>query len=203
MESKHCFVLFPIQYHKVSISPTFYWLTADSSQDLAKYKKAEASFWTAEEMRPWALTLVILSIVPFIVILQIILQRIAGLLAVEHVQLSLATTLAERACPPLSLVEVKDARLAFHALLNICTSLQINLPPLLITLSMSEDAWDPSHMGEEYPDVTCAGRHAHVCLVLSLPRRPLISQKLLLLNCPDLGVCMTLLRSGSNIISGC
>jgi ribonucleoside-diphosphate reductase subunit M2 len=50
MESKHRFVLFPIQYHEVSISPTFYWLVADGSQDLAKYKKAEASFCMAEEM---------------------------------------------------------------------------------------------------------------------------------------------------------
>jgi hypothetical protein len=35
MESKRRFVLFPIQYHEVSISPTVYWLRADSSQDLA------------------------------------------------------------------------------------------------------------------------------------------------------------------------
>ncbi|KAG1853131.1 ferritin-like superfamily, partial [Suillus subluteus] len=33
-ESKHCFVLFPIQYHEI-------W---------QMYKKAEASFWIAEEM---------------------------------------------------------------------------------------------------------------------------------------------------------
>jgi len=51
MESKRRFVLFPIQYHEVIFS--LYHLIARSSR-LSKiwqmYKKAEASFWTAEEM---------------------------------------------------------------------------------------------------------------------------------------------------------
>ena len=35
MESKRRFVLFPIQYHEVSILPTVYWLATDGGQDLA------------------------------------------------------------------------------------------------------------------------------------------------------------------------
>ena len=49
-------------------------------------------------LRSWALTLVIMSVVPVIVILQIISQRVAGpLLAVERAQFGLAATLVERA----------------------------------------------------------------------------------------------------------
>ena len=58
----------------------------------------------------WALTLVILSVVPVIVILQIILQRIAGpLLAARDTQLVLATTLVERAVSAIATVKAFNA----------------------------------------------------------------------------------------------
>lgn len=61
-------------------------------------------------LRSWALTLVILSVVPIIVILQIISQRIAGpLLAVERAQLGLAATLAERAVSAIATVKAFNA----------------------------------------------------------------------------------------------
>lgn len=56
MESKRRFVLFPIQYHEVSLSstPLSYFDTYSRMHNCVKiwqmYKKAEASFWTAEEM---------------------------------------------------------------------------------------------------------------------------------------------------------
>jgi len=51
MESKRRFVLFPIQYHEVSPSP-IHLLVLDLQlpKIWQMYKKAEASFWTAEEM---------------------------------------------------------------------------------------------------------------------------------------------------------
>jgi ATP-binding cassette subfamily B (MDR/TAP) protein 1 len=61
-------------------------------------------------LRSWALTLVILSVVPVIVILQIVSQRIAGpLLAVERAQLGLAATLAERAVSAIATVKAFNA----------------------------------------------------------------------------------------------
>ena len=51
MESKCCFVLFPIQYHRVSPS-CIHLLVLDLQlpKIWQMYKKAEALFWTAEEM---------------------------------------------------------------------------------------------------------------------------------------------------------
>jgi ATP-binding cassette subfamily B (MDR/TAP) protein 1 len=61
-------------------------------------------------LRSWALTLVILSVVPIIVILQIISQRVAGpLVAVERTQLGLAATLVERAISAIATVKAFNA----------------------------------------------------------------------------------------------
>ncbi|KAH9034708.1 P-loop containing nucleoside triphosphate hydrolase protein [Lactarius pseudohatsudake] len=61
-------------------------------------------------LRSWALTLVILSVVPVIVVLQIISQRLAGpLLATERVQLGLAATLVERAVSAIATVKAFNA----------------------------------------------------------------------------------------------
>lgn len=49
-ESKRRFVLFPIQYHEVSVLPYLLEVELTSHQIWQMYKKAEASFWTAEEM---------------------------------------------------------------------------------------------------------------------------------------------------------
>lgn len=57
-ENPHRFVLFPIKYHEVSVYPTRHahgifgspWLTTVLNQIWQMYKKAEASFWTAEEI---------------------------------------------------------------------------------------------------------------------------------------------------------
>jgi ribonucleoside-diphosphate reductase subunit M2 len=51
MESKRRFVLFPIQYHEVSLLlDHFVSRNLRSLKIWQIYKKAEASFWTAEEM---------------------------------------------------------------------------------------------------------------------------------------------------------
>src|SRR6266403_68757 len=61
-------------------------------------------------LRSWSLTLVILSVVPAIVILQVISQRVAGpLLAVEREQFGLAATLVERAVSAISAVKAFNA----------------------------------------------------------------------------------------------
>lgn len=61
-------------------------------------------------LRSWSLTLVILSVVPVIVILQIISQRVAGpLLAVERAQFGLAATLVERAVSAIATVKAFNA----------------------------------------------------------------------------------------------
>ena len=61
-------------------------------------------------LRSWALTLVILSVVPAIVVLQIISQRTAGpLLAVERAQFGLAATLVERAVSAIATVKAFNA----------------------------------------------------------------------------------------------
>jgi len=61
-------------------------------------------------LRSWALTLVILSVVPSIVILQIISQRLAGpLLALERVQFGEAATLVERAVSAIATVKAFNA----------------------------------------------------------------------------------------------
>ena len=49
-ESRRRFVLFPIQYHEVSIPLVFHGRKLMCNQIWQMYKKAEASFWTAEEM---------------------------------------------------------------------------------------------------------------------------------------------------------
>lgn len=57
-ENPHRFVLFPIKYHEVGVYPTRHayimfgnpWLTCGLNQIWQMYKKAEASFWTAEEI---------------------------------------------------------------------------------------------------------------------------------------------------------
>ena len=76
--------------------------------------------------RSWALTLVILSVVPVIVVLQIVSQRIVGpLLAVERVQLGSAATLAERAVSAIATVKAFNA-MSFEqsAFLSVTTKLQ-------------------------------------------------------------------------------
>ena len=51
MESKRRFVLFPIQYHEVCSLPQCLQQLFDLVLQIWQmYKKAEASFWTAEEM---------------------------------------------------------------------------------------------------------------------------------------------------------
>lgn len=50
MESKRRFVLFPIQYHEVSSYPEPYPWCLTFLQIWRMYKKAEASFWTMEEV---------------------------------------------------------------------------------------------------------------------------------------------------------
>jgi ATP-binding cassette, subfamily B (MDR/TAP), member 1 len=61
-------------------------------------------------LRSWALTLVILSVVPAIVILQMISQRLAGpLVANERAQLGLAATLVERAVSAIATVKAFNA----------------------------------------------------------------------------------------------
>src|SRR6266702_3436202 len=77
-------------------------------------------------LRSWALTLVILSVVPIIVVLQIVSQRLAGpLLAVERVQLGLAATLAERAVSAIATVKAFNA-MSFEqsAFLSVTQKLQ-------------------------------------------------------------------------------
>ncbi|KAN0136949.1 P-loop containing nucleoside triphosphate hydrolase protein [Lactarius tabidus] len=60
--------------------------------------------------RSWALTLVILAVIPVIIILQIVSQRLAGpLIAVERVQLGLAATLVERAVSAIATVKAFNA----------------------------------------------------------------------------------------------
>ena len=77
-------------------------------------------------VRSWALTLVILSVIPAIIIVQTISQRIAGpLLAVERAQLGLAATLVERAVSAIATVKAFNA--ASHeqsALLSVTRKLQ-------------------------------------------------------------------------------
>ena len=77
-------------------------------------------------LRSWALTLVILSVVPLIIILQIVSQRLAGpLLAVERVQLGLAATLAERAVSAIATVKAFNAISFEHsAFLSVTQKLQ-------------------------------------------------------------------------------
>jgi ATP-binding cassette subfamily B (MDR/TAP) protein 1 len=61
-------------------------------------------------LRSWALTLVILSVVPAIIILQIISQRLVGpLLAAERAQLGLAATLVERSVSAIATVKAFNA----------------------------------------------------------------------------------------------
>lgn len=61
-------------------------------------------------LRSWALTLVILAVVPIIVILQTISQRIVGpLLAAERAQLGLAATLVERVVSAIATVKAFNA----------------------------------------------------------------------------------------------
>ena len=61
-------------------------------------------------LRSWSLTLVVLSVVPVIVVLQIISQRLAGpLVAVERSQLGLAATLVERAISAIATVKAFNA----------------------------------------------------------------------------------------------
>ncbi len=61
-------------------------------------------------LRSWSLTLVILTVVPLIVILQMISQRLAGPpLAVERAQLGFAATLVERAVSAISTVKAFNA----------------------------------------------------------------------------------------------
>jgi ATP-binding cassette, subfamily B (MDR/TAP), member 1 len=61
-------------------------------------------------LRSWSLTLVILSVVPAIVILQMISQRVAGpLLSVERAQFGLAATLVERAVSAIATVKAFNA----------------------------------------------------------------------------------------------
>ena len=60
--------------------------------------------------RSWSLTLVIMSVVPVIVVLQIISQRTAGpLLAMERAQFGLAATLVERAVSAIATVKAFNA----------------------------------------------------------------------------------------------
>ena len=77
-------------------------------------------------VRSWALTLVILSVIPAIIIVQMISQRIVGpLLAVERAQLGLAATLVERAISAIATVKAFNA--ASHeqsALLSVTRKLQ-------------------------------------------------------------------------------
>ena len=61
-------------------------------------------------LRSWALTLVILSVVPVIMILQTISQRLAGpILAIERAQIGLAATLVERAISAIATVKAFNA----------------------------------------------------------------------------------------------
>ncbi|KAI0298345.1 P-loop containing nucleoside triphosphate hydrolase protein [Multifurca ochricompacta] len=61
-------------------------------------------------LRSWALTLVILSVVPVIVVLQTISQRVVGpLLGAERTQLGLAATLVERAVSAIATVKAFNA----------------------------------------------------------------------------------------------
>ncbi|KAI9448648.1 P-loop containing nucleoside triphosphate hydrolase protein [Russula earlei] len=77
-------------------------------------------------LRSWALTLVILSVVPAIVILQIVSQNLAGpLLAVERNQLGLAATLVERAVSAIATVKAFNAISYEHsAFLSVTRKLQ-------------------------------------------------------------------------------
>lgn len=60
--------------------------------------------------RSWALTLVILAVIPVIIVLQIVSQRLAGpLIAIERAQLGLAATLVERAVSAISTVKAFNA----------------------------------------------------------------------------------------------
>ena len=81
-------------------------------------------------LRSWSLTLVILSVVPAIVVLQIISQRMAGpLLAVERAQFGLAATLVERSVSAIATVK------AFNAVAHEQTAF------LSVTQKLQNTAW--------------------------------------------------------------
>jgi ATP-binding cassette, subfamily B (MDR/TAP), member 1 len=76
--------------------------------------------------RSWALTLVILNVIPVIVILQIVSQRLASpVLAIERAQLGLASTLVERAVSAIATVKAFNAVSFEHsALVSVARKLQ-------------------------------------------------------------------------------
>ncbi|KAH9974422.1 P-loop containing nucleoside triphosphate hydrolase protein [Lactifluus volemus] len=76
--------------------------------------------------RSWALTLVILNVIPVIIILQIVTQRLASpVLAIERAQLGLAATLVERAVSAIATVKAFNAISFEHsALVSVARKLQ-------------------------------------------------------------------------------